>query len=61
MNKIKNLLLVFAMIFLLSGCTKNTVEEKILQLQEQKRLTADVFNNVSERLTIDDIKQLIDE
>ena len=28
MNKIKNLLLVFAMIFLLSGCTKNTVEEK---------------------------------
>lgn len=40
---------------------KNTVEEKILQLQEQKRLTADVFNNVSDRLTIDDIKQLIDE
>ena len=28
MNKIKNLLLVFAMIFLLSGCIKNTVEEK---------------------------------
>lgn len=38
---------------------KDTVEEKILQLQEKKRQTVDLFNNTSEKLTLEDIQALI--
>lgn len=39
---------------------KDTVEEKILQLQEKKRQTVDLFNNTSEKLTLEDIQALIE-
>lgn len=39
---------------------KDTVEEKILQLQDQKRQTIDMFNNTSDKLTIDELKSLLD-
>lgn len=39
---------------------KDTVEEKILQLQEQKRQTVDLFNNTSEKLTLEEIQALIE-
>lgn len=38
---------------------KDTVEEKILQLQEQKRQTIDLFNNANEKITLKEIKDLI--
>ena len=38
---------------------KDTVEEKILQLQDQKRFTVDQFNATSDRITMDEIKELI--
>lgn len=38
---------------------KDTVEEKILQLQAQKRQTVDLFNTTSDKLTLDEIKELI--
>ena len=38
---------------------KGTVEEKILQLQSQKRQTVDLFNNTSEKLTLEEIQALI--
>lgn len=38
---------------------KDTVEEKILQLQDQKRQTIDLFNATSDRLTIEDLKSLL--
>jgi SNF2 family DNA or RNA helicase len=38
---------------------KDTVEEKILQLQERKRQTVDLFNATSDKLTIEELKQLI--
>lgn len=38
---------------------KDTVEEKILQLQDQKRLTVDQFNTTNEKITLEEIKQLI--
>lgn len=38
---------------------KDTVEEKILQLQEKKRTTVDVFQNTSSALSIEDIKELL--
>lgn len=39
---------------------KDTVEEKILQLQDQKRQTVDLFNTISDKLTIEELKQLIE-
>lgn len=39
---------------------KDTVEEKILQLQEQKRQTIDLFNSSSDKITLEEIKKLID-
>lgn len=39
---------------------KNTVEEKVLQLQQQKRKTIDIFNATGSKLTMDEIKALID-
>ena len=38
---------------------KDTVEEKILQLQDQKRHTIDMFNTTTDKLTIDEIKNLV--
>lgn len=38
---------------------KDTVEEKILLLQEKKKQTVDLFNTTSDALTIDELKQLI--
>lgn len=38
---------------------KDTVEEKILQLQDQKRQTVDLFNTSSSTITIEEIKELI--
>lgn len=38
---------------------KDTVEEKILQLQDQKRHTADLFNASSDKLSLEEIKALI--
>lgn len=38
---------------------KDTVEEKILLLQDQKRLTIDQFNATNDKITIDEIKKLI--
>lgn len=38
---------------------KDTVEEKILQLQDQKRQTVDLFNTSSSTITLDEIKELI--
>ena len=39
---------------------KNTVEEKILQLQDQKRHTVDLFNATSDKLSLEEIKALIE-
>ena len=39
---------------------KNTVEEKILLLQNRKRQTTDLFNAANEHLTIEELKSLID-
>lgn len=39
---------------------KNTVEEKILLLQQQKKHTADLFEQQTEKLTMDDIRTLIE-
>lgn len=39
---------------------KNTVEEKILQLQDKKRETVDIFNANGSKLTLEEIKYLID-
>ena len=38
---------------------KDTIEEKILQLQEKKRLTVDLFNKTSASLSISEIKELL--
>lgn len=38
---------------------KDTVEEKILLLQEQKRQTVDLFNGVKENISMDEIKELV--
>ena len=38
---------------------KDTVEEKILQLQEQKRHTATLFNSITDRLSLEELKFLI--
>ncbi len=38
---------------------KDTVEEKILQLQDKKRQTVDLFNNANERITLEDIEELL--
>ena len=38
---------------------KDTVEEKILLLQERKRHTIDMFNSVSNQLTMEELKELI--
>ena len=38
---------------------KDTVEEKILLLQDRKRQTIDQFNTTNERLTLEDLKTLI--
>ncbi|SEA55982.1 Superfamily II DNA or RNA helicase, SNF2 family [Xylanibacter ruminicola] len=38
---------------------KDTVEEKILQLQDQKRQTVDLFNTTADKLTIEELKLLI--
>lgn len=39
---------------------KNTVEEKILQLHQQKKQTSDMFERQTEKLTIDDIRSLVE-
>lgn len=39
---------------------KDTVEEKILLLQEQKRFTVDQFNATNEKITLEELKSLID-
>ena len=38
---------------------KDTVEEKILQLQDQKRFTVDQFNASNDKITLEEIKNLI--
>ena len=38
---------------------KETVEEKILQLQDQKRFTVDQFNATRDKITLEEIKELI--
>lgn len=38
---------------------KDTIEEKILLLQDRKRQTIDQFNTTNERLTLEDLKTLI--
>lgn len=38
---------------------KDTVEEKILLLQDQKRQTVDLFNTTTDKLTLEEIKELI--
>ena len=38
---------------------RDTVEEKILKLQERKRYTVDVFEQTSGRLTMEEIKDMI--
>jgi len=38
---------------------KDTVEEKILLLQDQKRLTVDQFNATNDKITLEEIKDLI--
>ena len=38
---------------------KDTIEEKILQLQEKKRLTVDLFNKTNASLSISEIKELL--
>ena len=38
---------------------KETIEEKILQLQEKKRLTVDLFNKTNASLSISEIKELL--
>lgn len=39
---------------------KDTVEEKILQLQDQKRQTVNLFNTTTDKLSLEEIKALID-
>lgn len=39
---------------------KDTVEEKILQLQDQKRHTNNMFNSTSDKLSIEELKSLLD-
>ena len=38
---------------------KETIEEKILQLQEKKRLTVDLFNKTNASLSVSEIKELL--
>ena len=38
---------------------KDTVEEKVLQLQEQKRQTVDMFNAASSHLSLEELKGLL--
>ena len=38
---------------------KDTVEEKILQLQDKKRQTISMFNSANDKLTIEEIKSLL--
>lgn len=38
---------------------KDTVEEKVLQLQEKKRQTIDVFNSASGKLSMDELQNLL--
>lgn len=38
---------------------KDTVEEKILQLQERKRQTVDLFNSADERITMEELRNLL--
>lgn len=39
---------------------KNTVEEKILELQNKKRDTVNIFNNVTDGLSIEEIRDIIE-
>lgn len=39
---------------------KDTVEEKILQLQEKKRNTVDLFNGAGDNISVEEIKELIE-
>ncbi len=39
---------------------KDTVEEKILQLQDKKRYTVDLFNGAGDNISIEEIKELIE-
>jgi SNF2 family DNA or RNA helicase len=39
---------------------KNTVEEKILQLQDKKRNTVDLFNRAGNNISLEEIKELIE-
>lgn len=38
---------------------KDTVEEKVLQLQEKKRQTIDVFNSASGKLSMEELQNLL--
>jgi SNF2 family DNA or RNA helicase len=38
---------------------RDTVEEKLLKLQEKKRQTIDIFNSTSSKLTYEELKELI--
>lgn len=38
---------------------KNTIEEKVLQLQEKKRETIDLFNSAGDKLCMDEIQELL--
>ena len=49
----KNKVMVFRLI------CKDTVEEKILELQSKKRHISDIFNGVADKLTLEDIKKLL--
>jgi len=46
-------------VFVYRFICKDTIEEKILQLQEKKRATIDIFENTSTALNFDEIKNLL--
>lgn len=50
----KNKVFVFRLV------CKDTVEEKILQLQDKKRCTVDLFNSAGDNISIEEIKTLIE-
>lgn len=50
----KNKVIVFRLV------CKNTIEEKILELQDKKRQISNIFNGEADKLTLDDIKKLLE-
>lgn len=39
---------------------KDTVEEKILELQDKKKQTVELFNNTNDKITLDELKSLLE-